>query len=100
MNDVLYHDIVSCRVMKDGNVSLPVPYEAPAYSGLMDGDTVVVDVGHGVAIAKVVSVSTVPLNSHVATFGRVMKTVVYAPFDWESIDEERKERGVVETEEA
>lgn len=100
MNDILYHDVVYCRVMKDGNVSSPIPYEAPAYSGLMGGDTVIVDVGYGRATAKVVNVSTVPLNSPVVTFGRVLKTVVYAPFDWSSIDEERKERNAVETEKA
>lgn len=100
MNDVLYRDIATCRVVKNGNASQPVPYEAPAYSGLMDGDTVIVDTGNKTAVAKVVSVTTEPLNSPAMTFGRVLKTVVYTPFDWKSIDDERKGRNAVEAEKA
>ena len=100
MNDVLYRDIIGCKILRNG-VDIPeVICEAPAYSGILVGDVVVIDIGYMKATARVTSVHTEPLNGASVTFGRVLKTVVYAPFDWNSIDEERKERMAVETEKA
>ena len=100
MNDVLYRDVVGCKIARNG-VDLPIVMcEAPAYSGLTEGDVVVIDIGYMMATSTVTSVRTEPLNGPSVTFGRVLKTVVYTPFDWSSIDEERKGRGVVESEKA
>lgn len=94
MNDVLFRDIVSCRLAKGDKDSPPSMFEAPAYSGLAKGDLVVVDTGAETMRAKVLGVQTVAYDSPHIVLGRVLKTIVYAPFDWKSIDEERKEIGI------
>ena len=100
MNDVMYCDVVSCSpIDKDSIGILARLYEAPAYSGLEQGDIVVVETDFGGMVAFVNSVETRKADEF-PNLSRVLKFVVCTPIDWKSIDEERKERGIVETEEA
>lgn len=108
MNDIYYADLVLCSVHGSDRHRL---FEAPFCSGLREGDEVVVSVGGSEMHAVVREVMCCRTDSEGWKFAvktakaeeplcRVIKTVTYTPFDWKSIDEERKERGVVETEKA
>lgn len=93
MNDVLYCDVVSCSPIKENSYVMAKLYAAPAYSGLEPGDMVVVETEFGNKPAIVKRIETRKADDF-PNLNRVLKFFVCTPFDWKSIDEERKERGI------
>lgn len=86
MNDYLYADVVQCEPVGEHSV-----FEAPPFSGLKEGDRVLVDVGDAKAVTKVLAVGTIKYK---APLNRVVGAVTVARFDWRSLDEARRAAGI------
>ena len=91
----MYIDIVLCRHPYGSKTFL---FQAPAWSGLTQGDDVIVDTINGTQPAQVAHVYTVEQDSKIEDFvicasgaykplKRILKRVIYRDFDYPEEDE-------------
>jgi hypothetical protein len=80
----------------------PYLFIAPAFSGLKDGDSVIVETSRGKQLAQVKAVTTVNMEDDIADFiikstgatnplKRVLQKVVYQDFEYEDEDEQSRD---------
>ncbi len=97
-----YMDYVTVKHESVLMESQPYLFIAPAFSGLKEGDSVIVETSRGEQLAKVNAVTTVNMDDEIADFiikstgaksplKRVLKKIIYMDFEYEDDDEQSRD---------